>query len=94
MGIATNPHRIHGATPLTATTGNGIVPPMHHELANRIEDGIVVRLLWDEANDQVIVRYRDTRTGEAFATRVPNGEALEAFRHPNAYRPDALPVAA
>ena len=52
--------------------------------------GIVVRLLWDEANDRVLVRYKDTRTGETFSTQVPNGEALEAFRHPNAYRREAL----
>ena len=67
-----------------------MVSPMHHELAQRSEDGIVVRLLWDEANDQVLVRYKDTRTGEAFSTRVPNAEALEAFRHPNAYRDEAV----
>ena len=69
-----------------------MVTDMHHELAQRSEDGIVVRLLWDEANDQVLVRYKDTRTGEAFSTQVPNAEALEAFRHPNAYRRE--PVAA
>jgi hypothetical protein len=61
---------------------------MHHELAHRIEDGIVVRLVWDETNDRVIVRYRDSRTGDAFASDVPKAEALEAFRHPNAYRPE------
>ena len=61
---------------------------MHHELAHRIEDGIVVRLLWDETNDRVIVRYRDSRTGDTFTAAVPRTEALEAFRHPNAYRAD------
>ena len=67
-----------------------MVTPMHHELAQRNEDGIVVRLIWDEGNDQVLVRYKDTRTGDAFSIQVPNAEALEAFRHPNAYRPEAL----
>jgi hypothetical protein len=59
---------------------------MHHELAQREDDGIRVRLVWDADRDQVIVRYRDHRTGEAFDVDVPNDEALEAFRHPNAYR--------
>jgi hypothetical protein len=67
-----------------------MVSPMHKELAQRSEDGIVVRLLWDEASDQVLVRYKDTRTGDAFSTQVPNAEALEAFRHPNAYRGEAV----
>jgi hypothetical protein len=67
-----------------------MVTPMHHELAQRTEDGIVVRLLWDEATDRVLVRYTDTRTGDAFSTEVPNAEALEAFRHPNAYRGEAV----
>jgi len=64
-----------------------ILRRMYRELASRLDDGIRVRLIWDVARDQAIVRYRDKRTGEAFATRVPKSKALEAFRHPNAYRP-------
>jgi len=60
---------------------------MHHELATRSYDGIVVRLLWDSLRDRVIVRYRDARTGEAFAAEVPKSEAMTAFEHPNVYRP-------
>jgi hypothetical protein len=37
-----------------------------------------------------VLRYRDRRTGEAFTADVPNPRALEAFRHPNAYRSGQL----
>jgi len=57
-----------------------------YELAERKESGIFVRLLWDPARDQAVLRYRDRRTGEAFTADVPNPRALEAFYHPNAYR--------
>jgi hypothetical protein len=60
---------------------------MQHELAERSEAGIVVRLVWDSDADRVIVRYRDLRTGDAFATDVPKSQALAAFRHPNSFRP-------
>lgn len=60
---------------------------MQRELAERNEDGIVVRLVWDSETDRVIVRYRDLRTGDTFATDVPKSEALRAFRHPNSFRP-------
>jgi hypothetical protein len=67
---------------------------MHHELAKRSDNGIVVRLLWNAAADCVIVRYRDQRTGDAFVAQVPRSEAMTAFRHPNAFRPACLNVAA
>jgi hypothetical protein len=57
------------------------------ELAARKSDGLVVRLLWDPARNQTVLRYRDRKTGEAFVTDVPNARALVAFHHPNVYRP-------
>jgi len=60
---------------------------MYRELASRLDNGVHVRLFWDVVRDQAIVRYRDRRTGDTFTTRVPKSHALEAFRHPNAYRP-------
>jgi len=60
---------------------------MKHELAERSDDGIVVRLLWDSLRDSIVVRYRDERTGDTFDADVPKSRALAAFRHPNAYRP-------
>jgi hypothetical protein len=59
---------------------------MQHELAERCDDGIVVRLVWDSDADRVIIRYRDVRTGDTFDTDVPKSEALTAFRHPNSFR--------
>jgi hypothetical protein len=62
-----------------------------YELARRSNDGLIVRLLWDKAQDRIIVRYRDTVAGDVFSAVVPNAEAMTAFRHPNAYR--STPVA-
>jgi hypothetical protein len=59
------------------------------ELAERKSDGLIVRLLWDRARNQIVLRYRDRLTGDAFMTDVPNARALVAFEHPNAYRPAA-----
>jgi hypothetical protein len=68
---------------------------MLYELAKRTQDGLVVRLLWDSLRNQVVLRYRDERSGERFGVDVPNSRALDAFNHPNAYRPSlALPAAA
>ena len=57
------------------------------ELAERRQDGLLVRLLWDPQRNQTVLRYRDRRTGDAFLTNVPNERALVAFEHPNVYRP-------
>ena len=57
------------------------------ELAQRTQNGLIVRLLWDSLRDCVILRYRDLQTGDAFVAEVPKADALAAFKHPNAYRP-------
>ena len=62
---------------------------MLHELARRDESGLLVRL-WDRERRQAVIRYRDRHSGEAFAVDVPNPRALDAFRHPNVYRPAGL----
>ena len=59
------------------------------ELAERRASGIVVRLLWDSHRGQTSVRYRDRKSRETFFVDVPNDRALEAFEHPNAFRPKA-----
>ena len=59
---------------------------MSHELAERTEGGILVRLLWSSEEDAVHVEYFDLRSGEAFTSPVPKSEAMQAFHHPNAYR--------
>ena len=43
-----------------------------YELAQRKSSGVIVRLLWDSARDQAVLRYRDRETGDAFVTDVPN----------------------
>jgi len=57
------------------------------ELAQRTQNGLIVRLLWDPIRDCVILRYRDVSSGESFSAEVPKAHALAAFKHPNAYRP-------
>ena len=57
------------------------------ELAARRSSGLVVRLLWDSARNQTVLRYRDQLNGDVFVTDVPNARALTAFNHPNVYRP-------
>jgi hypothetical protein len=67
---------------------------MQRELAKRIDHGIVVRLLWDSLHDRVLVKFRDTRSGDAFVAEVPKAQAMNALDHPNAYRPELVGVAA
>ena len=57
------------------------------ELARRKEAGLVVRLVWDSGRDRTVLRYRDERERDAFVAEVPNARALDAFYHPNRYRP-------
>jgi hypothetical protein len=57
------------------------------ELAERRGNGLIVRLLWDPARNQTVLRYRDRESGDSFMTDVPNASALAAFNHPNAFRP-------
>lgn len=60
------------------------------ELAERRACGIVVRLLWDPERGQTMLRYRDRMSNEVFLVDVPNDRALEAFEHPNVFRPKAV----
>jgi len=57
------------------------------ELAQRRQNGLIVRLLWDSIRDCVILRYRDSQSGDCFSAEVPKAHALAAFNHPNVYRP-------
>lgn len=59
-------------------------------LAERENDGILVRLFWDERAEpgaDVILRYRDRRAGRVFTAHPPRERALDAFYHPHAYAP-------
>ena len=60
--------------------------PAIHELDQRINDGIEVRLLWHSLTNRVSVTVEDQRTGESFELEVADPEdALIAFSHPYAY---------
>jgi hypothetical protein len=56
------------------------------ELAQRRNDGLDIRLLWDSTTDRVSVALHDGKTGEGFEVEVGRGErALDVFHHPFAY---------
>jgi len=55
------------------------------ELDRRQSDGIDVRLLWNQTDDQVVVAVVDAKTGDAFELHAPPHRALDVFHHPYAY---------
>jgi hypothetical protein len=57
------------------------------ELAERRGLGVCVQLWWDPARDEIQLRYEDERLGVQFETVVERTDALDAFYHPNCYRP-------
>jgi hypothetical protein len=59
--------------------------PVIRELDCRHNDGIDVRLLWNQTADQIAVSVFDAKTGDAFTIEVEGREALDAFRHPYAH---------
>jgi hypothetical protein len=60
--------------------------PAIHELDQRINDGIDVRLLWNSLTNRVSVTVEDQQTGEFFELHVVDpDDALIAFHHPYAY---------
>ena len=60
--------------------------PAIHELDQRNNDGIDVRLLWNSLTNRVSVAVEDRRTGEFFELQAVDPEdALIAFHHPYAY---------
>jgi hypothetical protein len=57
------------------------------ELAQRVDDGVAITLLWSERGNRVKVAVADERTGEQFEVEIYPSEALIAFYYPFAYRP-------
>jgi pterin-4a-carbinolamine dehydratase len=56
------------------------------ELHSRSNDGIDVRLLWNDHDGRVTVAVADHKTGDAFVVEVLAGErAMDVFHHPYAY---------
>jgi hypothetical protein len=82
------PLRLEPATAdsfLESRTNHGTPGAVIRELDRRRSDGIDVRLLWNQTDDQVVVAVSDAKTGDAFAIAVEPEHALTAFHHPYAY---------
>lgn len=60
------------------------------ELDQRTSDDIEVRLLWNSRTNEVFVAVEERRSGESFEVTVQGAHALDAFRHPYAYRASEL----
>jgi hypothetical protein len=56
------------------------------ELDHREDSGISVTLLWYEETNSVAVHVVDDERGEELELEVAGPDALDAFRHPYAYR--------
>jgi len=70
-----------------------IIPPSTRELDSRSGDGLEVKLLWREHDNQVFVVVCDTRSDEAFCLTVHEDERpLDVFHHPYAYAARRAPV--
>ncbi len=56
------------------------------ELHSRCGDGIVVRLLWRDADDRLFVTVTDSKDNAEFCVEVRDpARALDVFHHPFAY---------
>ena len=73
---------------MTTTTEHRI------ELAYRSSDGIAVSLFWSRLTDTVTIELIDDRLDERLEFAVARHNALDAFRHPYAYAPQAAPIGA
>jgi hypothetical protein len=67
---------------------DAIAPPLIRELDSRRNDGIEVKLLWNQTTDQALVAVFDAKTGDAFDIDVGRHEAMDVFHHPYAYAAD------
>jgi hypothetical protein len=52
------------------------------ELASRENDGLQVKLFWDERHDHLRVSVVDTKKGESFDLDAARDKALDVFHHP------------
>ena len=64
------------------------------ELANRLNDGLDVRLVRAkrDGSDEVVIRVTDFREGDYFEIPAEPARALDVYHHPFAYQ-DFSPVA-
>jgi hypothetical protein len=62
--------------------------PLIRELDRRRNDGIDVRLLWNQTDDRVVVAVFDAKTSDVFKVDVASHNARDVFHHPYAYVPN------
>jgi hypothetical protein len=62
------------------------------ELAERSNDGLEVRLLWNRGTGEIVLELTDGRTGTTREVQVADDRALDAFQHPFAYVKHADPL--
>lgn len=55
------------------------------ELAQRVNDGLEVSLVWGRADGHLAVIVSDLRTGDSFELAARPENALDVFHHPFAY---------
>jgi hypothetical protein len=72
------------STHMSTTTDTSV-----RELDRRISDGFDVRLVWNSLTNCLFVSIEDQRHGATYEFSVDASEAMDAFRHPFAYRRDA-----
>jgi hypothetical protein len=60
-------------------------PGLIRELDRRHNDGIDIRLLWNQVDGRLLLAVSDSKTGDAFSIEVEPSDALEAFQHPYSY---------
>jgi hypothetical protein len=68
------------------TPKSAVVETYPRELHFREDEEIAVRLLWYADGDRIVVRVLDKLRQCAFELEVASRDALDAFRHPHAYR--------
>ena len=73
-------------TPETTEVQMSTLTHSRRELAHRVNDGIEVSLFWDRVGDLLVLEVYDGRLDEYFELEVPRDRAMDAFRHPYAYR--------
>src|SRR5689334_21498678 len=59
---------------------------VRHELAHRASYGLSVSFYRDSVGDVLTLVVIDEQEGDHFVLGVPKARALDAFRHPYAYR--------
>jgi hypothetical protein len=74
-----------GADPFIDAGADRAAAPVIRELDHRHSDGIDIRLLWNQTDNQITVAVADAKTGDAFELEIEAHQAMDAFHHPYAH---------